>query len=49
MQLDLLIPVYIKETISSVNLIHIGDFLLHLRGEQVFGLLLSENGLIVAR
>jgi DHA1 family multidrug resistance protein B-like MFS transporter len=48
MQLDLLIPVYIKETITGVNLVHIGDFILHLRGEQVFGLLLSENGLLVA-
>ncbi|RLQ94657.1 MDR family MFS transporter [Falsibacillus albus] len=48
MQLDLLIPVYIKETIKEAPLLHFGDWSLNLRSEQIFGFVLSENGLLVA-
>ena len=48
MQLDLLLPVYIKDVVDNVTLFSIGDWSLTLVGEQVFGLILSENGLLVA-
>ena len=48
MQLDLLLPVYIKEVLSQSTLFSWGGFDLKLNGEQLFGLVLSENGLIVA-
>ncbi|MGE8203090.1 MDR family MFS transporter [Heyndrickxia sp. NPDC080065] len=44
MQLDLLIPVFIKETINNVTLFQNFSF----NGEQIFGFILSENGLLVA-
>lgn len=43
MQLDLLIPVYIKDSMESASLLSFS-----LTGEQVFGVILSENGLLVA-
>ncbi len=48
MQLDLLIPVYIKDVVDQATLFHMGDWSLTLVSEQVFGLILSENGLLVA-
>ncbi|RIW32351.1 MFS transporter [Bacillus salacetis] len=43
MQLDLLIPVYIKDSMESASLLSFT-----LTGEQIFGVILSENGLLVA-
>ncbi|WP_404330900.1 MDR family MFS transporter [Mesobacillus maritimus] len=48
MQLDLLLPVYIKEKVDHQTLLDIGSWKLTLHGEQAFGLILSENGLLVA-
>jgi MFS transporter, DHA1 family, multidrug resistance protein B len=48
MQLDLLIPVYIKDVIDQATLFSIGDWSLTLVSEQIFGLILSENGFLVA-
>ncbi|WP_026695045.1 MDR family MFS transporter [Peribacillus kribbensis] len=48
MQLDLLIPVYTKEVISSQTLFSFGDWSFGLGGEEAFGLLISENGFLVA-
>lgn len=43
MQLDLLIPVYIKDSMETASLLTFT-----LTGEQIFGVILSENGLLVA-
>jgi len=48
MQLDMILPVYITETIHQQELFSIGNWSLTLNGEQVFGIILSENGLLVA-
>ncbi|WP_108670480.1 MDR family MFS transporter [Peribacillus acanthi] len=48
MQLDLLFPVYTKEVIHNQTLISIGNWEMKIGGEQAFGLLISENGLLVA-
>jgi predicted MFS family arabinose efflux permease len=48
MQLDLLIPVYIKDVMDKATLFSFGDWSLTLVSEQVFGLILSENGFLVA-
>jgi DHA1 family multidrug resistance protein B-like MFS transporter len=48
MQLDLLFPVYTKETITNQSMFAIGSWNFTLNGEQAFGLILSENGLLVA-
>ncbi|NMH70803.1 MFS transporter [Bacillus sp. RO3] len=48
MQLDLLIPVYIKDVMDQATLFRFGDWSLTLVSEQVFGLILSENGFLVA-
>jgi MFS transporter, DHA1 family, multidrug resistance protein B len=48
MQLDLLIPVYTKEVVEKQTLFSIGDYSVLLSGEKAFGLLISENGLLVA-
>jgi MFS transporter, DHA1 family, multidrug resistance protein B len=48
MQLDLLIPVYIKDVLRSQNLFSIAGWTITVRGEQAFGLVLAENGLLVA-
>lgn len=44
MQLDLILPVFTKQAIPETDLLH----LLHFTGEQLYGFILSENGLIVA-
>ena len=48
MQLDLLIPVYIKDFVKDQSLFTIGGWSVHIKGEQVFGIVLAENGLLVA-
>ncbi|MGN7938565.1 MDR family MFS transporter [Virgibacillus sp. 6R] len=48
MQLDMLLPVYITEMVQKQNMFHFGDWSLTLSGEQLFGVVLSENGLLVA-
>ncbi len=48
MQLDLLLPVYIKEKFGQQTLFDFGNWTLTLQGEQAFGLILSENGFLVA-
>jgi MFS transporter, DHA1 family, multidrug resistance protein B len=48
MQLDLLIPVYTKEVVGKQTLFSLGDYSVVLSGEKAFGLLISENGLLVA-
>ncbi|RJS61532.1 MFS transporter [Bacillus sp. PK3_68] len=48
MQLDLLIPVYTKETIDVQTIFSFGDWTLSINGERAFGVLVSENGLLVA-
>lgn len=47
MQLDLLLPVYINENVPSQPIFSLEDRTLFISGEQVFGMLLSENGLLV--
>ncbi|RUS45644.1 MFS transporter [Cohnella sp. AR92] len=46
MQLDLLFPVYLNETIDTVSM-HIGGWQEAFTGEKLFGVLVSENGLLV--
>ncbi|WP_163100742.1 MDR family MFS transporter [Peribacillus alkalitolerans] len=48
MQLDLLFPVYTKEVIHNQTLLSMGKWEIKIGGEQAFGLLISENGLLVA-
>ena len=48
MQLDMILPVYITDTINQQELLSIGNWSLTLNGEQVFGMILSENGFLVA-
>jgi DHA1 family multidrug resistance protein B-like MFS transporter len=48
MQLDLLIPVYTKDVVDKQMLFSFGDWSVTLSGEKAFGLLISENGLLVA-
>lgn len=49
MQLDMIIPVYITDMIQQQQeMLRIGDWSLTLNGEQAFGVVLSENGLLVA-
>lgn len=48
MQLDLLIPVYMKETIQNQSLFSLGDWSFSVNGEQAFGIVLAENGFLVA-
>jgi DHA1 family multidrug resistance protein B-like MFS transporter len=48
MQLDLLFPVFLKDTVSAVSVFPGGSWNLQLSGERLFGFLLSENGLLVA-
>ncbi|GER66726.1 multidrug resistance protein [Weizmannia acidilactici] len=44
MQLDLILPVYTKKAFDEADFFN----LIHFTGEQLFGFILSENGLIVA-
>ncbi|CAH2717382.1 Na(+), Li(+), K(+)/H(+) antiporter [Neobacillus rhizosphaerae] len=48
MQLDLLFPVYIKEVVKQQNLFTIGSWSFAVKGEQAFGIVLAENGFLVA-
>ncbi|RDU36816.1 MFS transporter [Neobacillus piezotolerans] len=48
MQLDLLFPVYMKEFVGTQTVLSFGDWAFKVNGEQAFGLILSENGLLVA-
>ncbi|PLT32967.1 MFS transporter [Bacillus sp. V5-8f] len=49
MQLDLLIPVYVKETVEAQTLFFFGgSWSIDIRGEQLFGFLIAENGFLVA-
>ena len=48
MQLDLLIPVYLKETIDSQTVASLFGREWSVTGETSFGILLAENGLFVA-
>jgi DHA1 family multidrug resistance protein B-like MFS transporter len=48
MQLDLLIPVYIKDVVKNQNIFSIGDWSVAIKGEQAFGMVLAENGFLVA-
>lgn len=48
MQLDLLFPVYTKDTVQNQKVLELGSKVFTVNGEQAFGLILSENGLLVA-
>jgi MFS family permease len=48
MQLDLLLPVYIKDTAGTQTLFSMGSWSFEVKGAQTFGIILSENGLLVA-
>jgi predicted MFS family arabinose efflux permease len=48
MQLDLLIPVYIKDVFQSQSLFSLGNWSFSVNAEQAFGLVLAENGFLVA-
>ena len=48
MQLDLLIPVYIKDFVKDQSLLSIGNWSFLIKGEQAFGIVLAENGFLVA-
>ncbi|WNF23691.1 MFS transporter [Mesobacillus jeotgali] len=48
MQLDLLFPVYTKDTVHNQTVFELGSKVFTVNGEQAFGLILSENGLLVA-
>jgi MFS transporter, DHA1 family, multidrug resistance protein B len=48
MQLDLLIPVYIKDVMLNQSLFSIGNWSFTVKGTQAFGIVLAENGFLVA-
>lgn len=48
MQLDLLFPVYTKDMVNNQTILELGSKVFTVNGEQAFGLILSENGLLVA-
>ncbi|PLR96093.1 MDR family MFS transporter [Bacillus sp. T33-2] len=48
MQLDVLFPVYTKEKVHNQTMLELGNWSFTVGGEQAFGILLSENGLLVA-
>ncbi|QCJ41486.1 MFS transporter [Bacillus sp. S3] len=48
MQLDLLIPVYMKDFVKNQPLFSVGNWSFTVSGEQAFGIVLAENGLLVA-
>jgi len=48
MQLDLLFPVYISEVVTDQPLLKFGDWSYVVESTQAFGLVLAENGLLVA-
>jgi DHA1 family multidrug resistance protein B-like MFS transporter len=48
MQMDLLIPVYIKDVMLNQSLFSVGDWSFTVKGTQAFGIVLAENGFLVA-
>lgn len=46
LQLDLLIPVYIKDVVQNQILFSFADWSFSIQGEQAFGIILSENALL---
>ncbi|MCC3376830.1 MFS transporter [Cohnella sp. REN36] len=48
LQLDLLFPVFIKETVARTTVFAFGDWSWELTGQQLFGAIVSLNGLLVA-
>ncbi|MBY0122973.1 MFS transporter [Bacillus sp. S/N-304-OC-R1] len=48
MQLDLLFPIYTSEFVHNQPLLKFGDWVFNVSGEQAFGIILSENGFLVA-
>jgi MFS transporter, DHA1 family, multidrug resistance protein B len=48
MQLDLLIPVYMKDVMNSQHLFTFGHWSLSVKAEQAFGIVVAENGLLVS-
>ncbi|MGX6444755.1 MDR family MFS transporter [Neobacillus sp. K501] len=48
MQLDLLFPVYMKDVIEQQTIFSIGEWSFTVKGEQAFGIVLAENGFLVA-
>ncbi|MCD4840255.1 MULTISPECIES: MFS transporter [Neobacillus] len=48
MQLDMLLPVYIKDVVKEQSLFSIGGWSHIVAGEQAFGIVLAENGFLVA-
>jgi MFS family permease len=47
MQLDLLIPVYLKDVVHNQSLFSVGNWSFTVSGERAFGIVLAENGLVV--
>ncbi|NEW07906.1 MFS transporter [Paenibacillus sp. SYP-B3998] len=47
MQLDLLLPVFLKENVQSATIFSYNNWNLQLSGKQLFGVIVSENGLLV--
>lgn len=48
MQLELLFPVYLKDIVDQQTLFSFGDWSFSVKGEQAFGIILAENGFLVA-
>jgi MFS transporter, DHA1 family, multidrug resistance protein B len=48
MQMDLLLAVYMSERVPLQELFSIGDWSVTVKGEEAFGWIISENGLLVA-
>jgi len=48
MQLDLLFPVFLQESVGTTTVFSLGDWSLQASGKQLFGMIVSENGLFVA-
>lgn len=48
MQLDLLFPVYLKDVVDQQTFFAFGDWSFIVKGEQAFGIILAENGFLVA-
>lgn len=48
MQLDLLFPVFLQESVPQTTIASIGSWNWTATGQQLFGLIVSENGLFVA-
>lgn len=48
MQMDLLLAVYMSEKVPMQEILSIGDWSISVKGEEAFGWIISENGLLVA-